>query len=82
MASLIVSKFDPKILKGSVLNCPLKFAMHDTMRWFMCKLSLPNLVFLTSEVGIIGIFCVNSKGNKLELVANQMNLNTNNSLCY
>ena len=45
VANLIVSKFDQKIPKGSVPNCQLKFAMHDTMRWFMCELNLPNLVF-------------------------------------
>ena len=33
--------------------------------------------FRNSEVGIIGIFCVTSNGNKLEIVVNQMNLNTN-----
>ena len=32
--------------------------------------------FETPEVGIIDIFCVTSNENKLEIVANNMNLNT------
>ena len=33
--------------------------------------------FETPEVCNIGLFCVTLNGNKLEIVTNQMNLNTN-----
>ena len=36
-----------------------------------------NFFFETSGVGIIGLNCVTSNGNKFEIVANQMNWNTN-----
>ena len=37
----LMYKFDEIIPKGSVLNCQLKVAGHDTARWFKFELKPP-----------------------------------------
>ena len=59
-----MSKFDQKIPKGSVPNCQSKFAIHDPIRWFKCKIKPPkhktgkDLINYLDDYFFVALLCI------------------------